>query len=336
MTQLEVATRLTTPLQAPAPAPPVPAEPQRLTRLDDLIAAYLWAKTPSTRAAYTNDLASWLAFCAVAPSLDDHGHPTTGVDPLRAGIHHAEIYLRAIQEGGDPRTGRTLAPATVARRISAISRFYTYCVRQRAVAESPFLGLDRPAVDDDSPTTGLTLDEIRQLVKAAAADGARSEALIRLLVSNGLRISEAISADVEHLTYEQGHRIMLLTRKGNKRAKTPLPPAVIHAIETYLAKRTTGPIFTTATGGRLDRAAAFRIVRRLAREAGITSWARISPHSLRHSFATAALDEGVPLRDVQDAMGHADPRTTRRYDRSRASHDRHASYTVAAAMARDD
>ncbi len=85
------------------------------------------------------------------------------------------------------------------------------------------------------------------------------------------------------------------------------------------------------SGERLDRHGATRIVRRVARKAGITK--HISPHSLRHSFITAALDAGVPLRDVQIAARHADPRTTTRYDRARNNLDRHASYVVTAFVA---
>jgi integrase/recombinase XerD len=82
---------------------------------------------------------------------------------------------------------------------------------------------------------------------------------------------------------------------------------------------------------RLDRHAATRIVRRLTKQAGIEK--QISPHSLRHSFITAALDAGVSLRDVQEAASHADPRTTMRYDRARQSLDRHATYIVATFLA---
>jgi integrase len=78
----------------------------------------------------------------------------------------------------------------------------------------------------------------------------------------------------------------------------------------------------------------FRLVRRLAERAGIKAWAELSPHSLRHAFATTARDEGVPLEDVQDAMGHADPRTTRRYDRDRHNLDRDPSYVIWSARAR--
>jgi integrase/recombinase XerD len=91
----------------------------------------------------------------------------------------------------------------------------------------------------------------------------------------------------------------------------------------------------TAGGRRLDEPAAFRMVRRLARAAGLDCADRLSPHSLRHAFVTLALDAGVSLRDVQDAAGHADPRTTRRYDRARHNLDRAATYAVAAHLAED-
>ena len=96
----------------------------------------------------------------------------------------------------------------------------------------------------------------------------------------------------------------------------------------------TGPLLVTATGVRLDRHSVFRLVRRLAQAAGIPAWAKLSPHSLRHAFATTARSEGVPLEDVQDAMGHADPRTTRRYDRDRHNLDRDPAYVIWAARAR--
>lgn len=86
----------------------------------------------------------------------------------------------------------------------------------------------------------------------------------------------------------------------------------------------------TRTGKPLDEPAVFRLVRRLAARAGLANATRLSPHSLRHAAITAALDAGVSLRDVQDFARHADPRTTRRYDRARHSLDRHATYAVAA------
>ncbi|WP_249523725.1 tyrosine-type recombinase/integrase [Modestobacter marinus] len=87
--------------------------------------------------------------------------------------------------------------------------------------------------------------------------------------------------------------------------------------------------------GTLDRTAAWRLLRRLANDAGIAAPDRISPHSARHTYATTALDAGVALRDVQDSMGHRDPRTTRLYDRTRGNLSRNATYAVAAALADD-
>ena len=125
---------------------------------------------------------------------------------------------------------------------------------------------------------------------------------------------------------------MFIHRKGNKTATIPLSPRTARALDLYIGERESGPIFLNHDGtGRLDRHTSARIVRRLTKAAGIDK--RISPHSLRHSFITAALDAGVPLRDVQEAASHSDPRTTMRYDRGRGSLDRHATYIVSTFVA---
>ncbi len=122
-----------------------------------------------------------------------------------------------------------------------------------------------------------------------------------------------------------------MLRKGGKVVTIPLAPRTARAIDLAIGERGEGPIFVGTNGERLDRHAAWRIVRRLARKAGINK--PVGPHTLRHAFITAALDAGVPLRDVQEAASHADPRTTMRYDRARVSLDRHATYIVAAFLA---
>ena len=139
-----------------------------------------------------------------------------------------------------------------------------------------------------------------------------------------------LAADVSDLGTTRGHRTLTVARKGGRRVTMPLAPATVTALDPYLAGRTTGPLFQTRTGRRLDQPAAFRLVRRLAKAAGVENAERLSPHSLRHGAITAALDAGVSLRDVQDFAGHVDPRTTRRYDRAEYSLDRHATYAVAA------
>ena len=113
-----------------------------------------------------------------------------------------------------------------------------------------------------------------------------------LLALNGLRISEALGADVEDLDFERGHRTLKILRKGGKRTTIPLAPRTSRVLDLYLDDRTTGPIFLGVKGRRMDRYAADGMVKRLARPAGITK--RIRPHSLRHSFITAALGAGVP------------------------------------------
>lgn len=105
----------------------LPALPQRLSTLHDLVPGYLIRFRPATQQAYQGDLASWLTFCDQAR-----------IDPLTAGIHHADTYLRVLDELGDPHTRRRLSPASISRRVSAVAGFYRCAVRQRAVAESPF------------------------------------------------------------------------------------------------------------------------------------------------------------------------------------------------------
>lgn len=188
-------------------------------------------------------------------------------------------------------------------------------------------------MSNHSSTVGLDEKDLVKLLEAAEADGPRSAALVTLLALNGLRIGEALSRDVEHLTYGFGHRVLELTRKGGKRSTEALAPATARTLEAYIADRT-GPIFLDRNGGRMAEPSAWRLVRRLARRAGLPAADRLSPHSLRHSAITAALNAGVPFRDVQDFAGHADPRTTRRYDRSRQSLDRHATYALAARLGR--
>ena len=128
-------------------------------------------------------------------------------------------------------------------------------------------------------------------------------ALISLLALNGLRVSEATGADIEHLGLERGHRTLTITRKGGKVVTIPLAPRTARATDHITGERCSGPILLTADGRRLDRHGAGRIVRKVARRAGIAK--PVGPHTPRRAFITAALDAGVPLRDVQEAASHA-------------------------------
>ena len=216
--------------------------------------------------------------------------------------------------------------------MSTICGFYRYCEQERLIDRNPAAHVRRPKQDDESTTVGLDRNELGAFLVQAGLSGGRDHALASLLALNGLRISEALGADIENLELNRGHRTLFIHRKGNKTAAIPLAPRTARAIDLYIEERSSGPIFLNADGtARLDRHGSARIVRRLAKRAGIDK--RISPHSLRHSFITAALDAGVPLRDVQEAASHSDPRTTKRYDRGRGSLDRHATYIVSTFVA---
>ena len=147
----------------------------------------------------------------------------------------------------------------------------------------------------------------------------------------GRRVWEAIGAHIEALGVQRGHRTLTILRKGGKIVTIPLAPRTARALDLTIGERAEGPIFLRPDGQRLDRHAAGRIVHRIGRRAGITK--PVGPHTLRHAFITAALDAVVPLRDVQEAASHADPRTTMTYDRARVSLNRHATYVVAAHLA---
>jgi site-specific recombinase XerD len=277
-------------------------------------AGFLARYSGRTREAYAGDLRTYLAWCS-ARSLD----------VFAASRPHIEIYVRWLEED------RHLAPATVARRLSTVIGFYRFMVIDGHLDKSPAEYVRRPRVSADSQALGLDRMQLGTLVATARASSPTDAALITLLGLLGLRVSEACSVDIEDFGTQRGHRTVHIVGKGGKPALIPLPPPVARSLDAAAAERGTGPLLLTRTGARMDRYAASRIVRRLARRSGIE--ARVGCHSLRHSYITAALDAGVPLRDVQIAARHADPRTTTRYDRARGNLDRHANYIVAAFIA---
>jgi site-specific recombinase XerD len=189
--------------------------------------------------------------------------------------------------------------STVARRLSTLASFYRYCHVEGLLRRNPAANVRRPRVDHESHTLGLDRNELGAVLVQAGLSTPRDHALVVLLALNGLRISEALNADVEDLGVDRGHRTLRIVRKGGKRVTIPLAPRTATALDLYIGERADGPIFVGATGQRLTRHAADRTVKRLARRAGIAK--RISPHGLRHSFITAVLDAGAPLRDVQEA-----------------------------------
>lgn len=276
----------------------------------------------NTRRAYARDLDSYFSFL-------DSG----AVDTLAAERKHVDLWRETLDG----------APSSVARRLSAVSSFYSYAEDEHAVPANPAKRTKRPKVDaDHSSTRGLSKAEAQAFLNAAREDGPRSHALAALLLFSGVRISEALGANRSDLESDTGHRVLTVTRKGGKRAKVALVPQVFDAFTLYLgesaargtevatATSTDAPLFTTSTGKRWAASEAFRTVQRLAREAGIDG--RVSPHSMRFTHATLALDAGALLHNLQDSMGHADPRTTRRYDKARGRLEKSSAYTVAGVL----
>jgi integrase/recombinase XerD len=278
------------------------------------LAGFLAGYTALTREAYTLDLLQFTAWCQL--------------QHLRLfQVRRADIECFAARD----MEARGRARATVTRRLSTIAGFYRYAVEEELLEHSPAAHVRRPRLDYESHATGLDRNEFGAILVAAGLGAAAEHALISLLALNGLRVSEATGANIESPGVERGHRTLVITRKGGKIVTIPLAPRTARAIDLAIGERPEGPIFLTPDGRRLDRHGAARIVRRVARRAGISK--TVGPHTLRHAFITAALDAGVPLRDVQEAASHADPRTTIRYDRARGSLDRHATYIVAAYLA---
>jgi len=312
-----------------------------------------------TRRAYFTDLTDLLAWCS-----------RHGLDPLTARRADLDAYRAGLAGRYAERTiARRLA--ALSSWYNYLLDNQRPDDPGPTVTNNPVASVRRPKIDRlTSPTVGLTPTEVAALLRAADRNAeqrraaheqrpspgrqtrslaaARDRALLRTLAALGLRVGEAISLDVASQSYNRGHRTIRYTGKGAIPRERVLPAHALDALDDYLALRAnltgsgvdtlTGPLFaTTGTNGdpgRLDEPAIFRHIRRLAHHADLPNADRLSPHSLRHAFATTAREEGVPLEDVQDSMDHADPRTTRGYDRDRHNLDRDAALAVSARYAR--
>ena len=274
------------PSTALATIQPAFTDPERLA-----LAGYLAGYRGLTREAYALDLRQFTTW-----------YRARFLNLFAARRADIESFARELEVQGRAR-------ATVTRRLCTIAGFYQYAVEEELLEHSPAAHVRRPRLDYESHAVALDRNELGALLVAAGLGPPPEHALISLLALNGLRVSEATGADIEHLGLERGHRTLTITRKGGKVVTIPLAPRTARAIDLAIGERTDGPVFLAADERRLDRHGAGRIVRK------------------------TALDAGVPLRDVQEAASHADPRTTMRYDRARGSLDRHATYIVAAYLA---
>ncbi len=289
--------------------------PAGVTDSSDFAAAGFLARyREPTASAYRRDLRCFWQWCA------DHQ-----LHPLAARRPHLELYLRDLEARG-------YAPATVSRRLSTVAGLFKYAVIDELITTNPTTAVTRPRVPwEGQRRTVLHPLEFAAVLSAARRHSDTAHALVALLGMLGLRVSEACNARVEDLRYAGGYELLRVIGKGAKPAEIPLPIPVLRAVKAATEGRTYGPILRSVKGEALTRGAASRLLARVAREAGVTSPA--SPHTLRRTFCTAGLISGVPLRDMQYAMRHADARTTIRYDMARANLDRHAAHSVAAYLA---
>ncbi len=167
-----------------------------------------------------------------------------------------------------------------------LTGFYRYCVEEQLLEHSPAVHVRRPKVSQESTRIGLDRNELSAFLVHAGLSGGNDHVLACLLGLNALRVSEACGADLDDLAIDNGHRTLRIVGKGAQPALIPLAPRTARAIDAAIGERAEGPLVARPNGTRLDRHAAGRIVRGLAKRAGITK--PISPHSLRHAAITAA------------------------------------------------
>lgn len=293
-------------------------------------------KRPNTRQTYVRQYRVWDEYCR-----------ESGTHPLEARFTLAEAFSRHLETAPTMRpvkggrrgerapTGPPRSDTTRANLLSACSSFHTYAVRARNDGIDPFALVARPDVDPDySPTKGSTEAESARLLDAAYDDGPRSYALVSVIYTMAMRVDMTLSARVERLGHNEGHRVLDVITKGGRVVQKVVPPGTGHALDLYLDGRTTGVIFQTRTGKPLDPKYVWKLLRRLAAKAGIKNAETFHPHVLKHDALTHALAApGAKLHHVQDFGDHKDPRTTRRYDRRRGALAASPAYGIAARLA---
>ncbi len=177
-------------------------------------------RAPRTAAAYSADLRAWQAWCAL---LEVH--------PLAAERWHVDAWRVHLTTVPRPRTGTPASAATVARQLSAVAGLYKYGIGIGVLEHPPVESVQRPRVPDESQAVGLTTDELKRLLAVAAKHSAKSLALVSVLMFCGCRISEALAVNVSDFTYDHGHRVLRIMRKGNKPGRVVLTPPVVRALD---------------------------------------------------------------------------------------------------------
>src|SRR4030043_1167109 len=213
--------------------------------------------------------------------------------------------------------------SSIARKISTLRSFFKYLVKEQVVPFNPAKGVSTPKVEKPLPTT-LTVEEAFRLRESpnrvsekplggSKEKGLRDRAILELLYSSGLRVSELVGLNSNQLDLDLG--IVRVMGKGRKERIVPVGVKAIEATKSYLEDRGMvrgdGPIFVNSLGGRLTARSVGRLVKKYTRHSGI--FRKVSPHSLRHTFATHLLDAGADIREIQERLGHSGLSTTQRY-----------------------
>jgi integrase/recombinase XerD len=253
------------------------------------------------------------------------GRGAPGIDRWPTSPEPARLYLGAMT-----RPPRVLRPTSLRRKAAAIRAFYRFCYAEELIDVDVAALIDLPRQVQRLPDT-LDARQVTDLLDASGGpglEGLRDRALLELLYAAGLRVSEALRLDREDLSLRGG--FVRVIGKGDRERLVPVGDLALAALEAYLEARDRlatpvpdgdgaqadtargrEPIFLSSRGRRLDRMAAWRIIRSTALRAGLAG--RVTPHTLRHSFATHLLEGGADLRVVQELLGHASITTTQRY-----------------------
>jgi len=255
---------------------------------------------PNSISAYSDDLDHFAGFLREAGSP-----PASGAEIVRN-------YL-------DQLYGERLSSRTIARRLTTLRNFCRFLIREGSLSTDPLAGIPLPRQWQLLPKR-LNLEEIDSLLAAPPAGkptGVRDRAMLHLLFASGPRVSELCGLELRDIDLSMG--VLRVLGKGNKQRLVPVGKAALEAVEQYLRTarglllkgRSSRFLFVTARGGRLTRQGFWKLIARYGRLAGIGR--PITPHLLRHSFATHLLERGADLRSVQAMLGHADISTTQIY-----------------------
>jgi len=263
--------------------------------------------SPHTIAAYRQDLEQFAAF------LEEEGRPWLPVD--RPDVRR---FLARLQERG-------LSPATIARKVAALRSFYGYLVRRGVLPTHPLRALGTPKVPGRLPRF-LTVEETVALLMAPdlrTPQGLRDRAILELLYGGGLRVGELVALDLGDVDW--GRRELHVRGKGGRERLALIGWPALRALRAYVrlgrphlaGKRPTEALFLNRWGERLSDRSVRTLVSEYARQVGLED---VTPHTLRHTFATHLLEGGADLRIVQELLGHARLTTTQRYTHVTQTH----------------